>query len=124
VINLGHPLTDAQRAQIVTMSGQQIEREIFSKVQFDPELSFSVQSRELVEQIGLGPQDWQQTPLLINPPTLNFIAITVLAELHGRMGYFPPVLRLRQVPNSLPPAFEVAEIINLQEVRDSSRKLR
>jgi hypothetical protein len=48
----------------------------------------------------------------------------VLAELHGRMGYFPPVLRLRPVEQALPPRYELAEVINLQAVRDSARKER
>jgi hypothetical protein len=50
--------------------------------------------------------------------------VTLLAELHGRMGHFPAVLRLRPVPDSNPPQFEVAEVINLQEVRDETRKRR
>jgi hypothetical protein len=45
------------------------------------------------------------------------IAATLLAELHGRMGYFPTILRLKPIPNSTPPQFQVAEVINLQAVR-------
>ena len=48
----------------------------------------------------------------------------MLAELHGRLGYFPPVLRLRPVEGALPPRFEVAEILNLQDVRDAARAKR
>jgi hypothetical protein len=40
------------------------------------------------------------------------------------MGYFPAVLRLRPVPDSNPPQFEVAEIVNLQAVRDAARLRR
>ncbi len=46
----------------------------------------------------------------------------LLAELHGRMGYFPSILRLRPVRDSLPPAFEIAEILNLQALRDRARQ--
>ena len=59
-------------------------------------------------------------PLLINPPALNVIAVTLLAELHGGMDYFPAVGRLRPLDGTLPPRFEVAEIINLQAVRDAT----
>ena len=31
------------------------------------------------------------------PPALNFITAVLLAELHGRMGYFPAIVRLRPV---------------------------
>ncbi|MCL4266143.1 MAG: hypothetical protein KJ069_23235 [Anaerolineae bacterium] len=48
----------------------------------------------------------------------------MLAELHGRMGYFPAIIRLKPIPDSLPPQFEFAEIINLQAIRDRSRTHR
>ena len=34
-------------------------------------------------------------------PSLNFIAALLLAELHGRMGYFPPVARTRPAAQRL-----------------------
>jgi hypothetical protein len=78
----------------------------------------------LVDSVDLAPSDWQTQPLLVVPPSLNFIAVTLLAELHGRMGYFPPVVRLRPVAGSTPTRYEVAEIINLQQVRDEARSRR
>jgi len=47
-----------------------------------------------------------------------------MAELHGRMGYFPPLLRLKPVAGSVPPRFEVAEILDLQTARDEARRKR
>jgi hypothetical protein len=40
------------------------------------------------------------------------------------MGYFPPIVRLKPVAGALPPRYEVAEVINLQGVRDTARKKR
>jgi hypothetical protein len=40
------------------------------------------------------------------------------------MGYFPTIIRLRPVANATPPRFEVAELINLQAVRDRAREQR
>jgi hypothetical protein len=40
------------------------------------------------------------------------------------MGYFPPCLRLRPIKDSLPPQFEIAEILNLQEMREKARTRR
>lgn len=54
-------------------------------------------------------------------PSLNFIAAVLLAELHGRMGYFPTIVRLRPVADATPRRFEVAELIDLQSVRDVAR---
>jgi hypothetical protein len=47
-----------------------------------------------------------------------------LAELYGRMGYFPLVVHTRPVAGSLPPRYEVAEVLNLQAIRDAARKRR
>jgi hypothetical protein len=40
------------------------------------------------------------------------------------MGYWPAVIRLQPLAGSTPPRFEVAEVINLQAVRDATRTRR
>jgi len=77
-----------------------------------------------VKSVGLSPEEWQTQPILIHPPALNFIAVALLAYLHGLMGYFPAAIRLRPVEGSTPPRYEVAEVINLQEVRNGARQCR
>jgi len=47
-----------------------------------------------------------------------------MAALHGLMGYFPPIVRLKPVPESIPPRFNVAAIMNLQSLREEFRKRR
>lgn len=124
VINFGHPITTAQLDAIADLAGQPVERVVAAPTQFDPQEPFAEQARALMDSVGLLPEEWQTLPLLINLPTLHVIAALVLAELHGRMGYFPAILRLRSVEGSVPPRFEVAEILNLQAVRDAARRLR
>lgn len=124
LLNFSHPLTDAHLHTIVEQTGREVERVIEVKAQFDPDRSFVEQARDLTALAGLTAQEWQALPLMVNLPSLNVIAALLLAELHGRCGYFPAVLRLRPVPNSTPPQFEVAEILNLQTVRDSARQMR
>jgi hypothetical protein len=124
LLNFSHPLTPDQVKGIEAITGQTVERTIEAQAQFDHARLFPEQVRELVDGLGLTPVQWQQEALLINPPALNAIAVTLLAELHGRMGYFPPVVRLRPVAGSTPPRFEVAEVINLQQVRDEARLRR
>ena len=101
-----------------------MERVIAVKTQFDNNCPFAEQVEELVSSVGLSPQEWQTSPIVIHPPALNFIAVTLLAYLHGLMGYFPAVIRLRPVGGGVSPRYEVAEVINLQEVRDKARKVR
>jgi len=124
LLNFSHPLTADHLAQIQALAGAQVERVIEAAVQFDTAQPFVPQVQALLAQIPLTAEEWQTMPLLIVPPALNFITAVLLAELHGRMGYFPPIVRLRPVPNALPPRFEVAEIINLQAVREAARTRR
>ena len=121
LLNYAHPLTSAQLALEEAQTGQPIERVNELRCQIDPQPPLLPQVTALVEAAGLSPEEWQTAPLLINPPSLNYIAVVLLAELHGRCGYFPAMLRLRPVPDSAPPQFEVAEVLNLQRVRDAAR---
>jgi len=124
LLNLSHPLTASHLEQIEALSGKKIAEVKNIPVHFDAAISYIEQVVALVNTIGLAPQQWQNEPILLNPPSFNFIAIALLAELHGRMGYFPPCLRLRPIKDSLPPQFEVAEILNLQEMREKARTRR
>lgn len=124
ILNFSHPLTEEHLAQIEALAGEEVERVIEIPTQLDHEAPFAPQVVALVDSVGFSPREWQTLPLLINPPSLNLIAVTLLAELHGRMGYFPTVIRLRPISGSTPPRFEVAELINLQAVRDQARERR
>lgn len=124
IVNFTHPLTDAQLAQIADMTQAEATRIIQAMAQFDDQQPFAAQAADLVAQVDLSPEEWQTLPILVVPPALNFIAALVLAELHGRMGYFPAIVRLRPVPDALPRRFEVAEILDLQGVRDAARTYR
>lgn len=124
LLNFSHPLTDAQREQIKTLAGQPIAREVHLPAQFDLQKPFGQQLDALLAQTDLTAEQWQTEPIVVNLPSLNFITALLLADLHGRMGYFPPCLRLRPVKDALPPRFEVAEILNLQARRDAARAAR
>ena len=124
LLNFSHPLTPEHVHQIETLTGRAIARVIEIHSQIDPRQSLAQQVTSLVDQAELSSAEWQTSSLLVNPPSLNFIAIGLLADLHGRCGYFPAHLRMRPVQNSLPPQYEVAEVLNLQELRDEARKKR
>jgi hypothetical protein len=117
VLNFSHPLTAAHLEQIEALTGQKVERVVEVRTQLDPERPFVPQVRALVDSIGFSPEEWQTVPLLVHPPSLHVIAVTLLAELHRRMGYFPAIVRLKPVPGSTPPRFEVAEVINPNKVQ-------
>jgi hypothetical protein len=124
IINFSHPLTDEQLKQVEILTGHQVERVIDIRCQINQQQTLAPQVKALVEQCGLSPHDWQSLPLVINPPGLSTIASVLLAEIHGRCGYFPAHLRLRPVLGSVPPQYEVAEVLDLQAVREAARQSR
>lgn len=123
ILNFAHPLSEEQLAQINQMSGQSLTVQTIP-THIDRQRPLAELAYELAEASSLSAEAWQTQPLLINPPGLAPLALALLAEIHGRCGYFPALLNIRPVPNATPPRFEVAEIINLQHVRDGARGRR
>lgn len=123
VLNFAHPLTEEQLKRIEELTGRAVERVIAVNSQIDPESPLMPQIAELVDRVGLSAEEWQTLPILVNPPALSYSAAALIAELHGRMGYFPPIVRLKPL-SSVPPRFEVAEILDLQAARDEARRKR
>ncbi len=124
VLNFSHPLTPEHVARIETLSGQRVKRVVEVPVHFDQSQPFGPQVVAAADACGLTSQEWQTVPLVVVPPALNFIAVLLIAELHGRMGYFPPCVRLRPVEGAIPPRYEVAEILDLQGQREAARRRR
>lgn len=124
ILNFSHPLTDEQIKQIESLTGRKVQTIHQIPTNFDNRFPFATQVMNLINSCNLTPKEWQTLPILIVPPSYNFIAVTLIAALQGIMGYFPPIIRLRQKENTIPPRFEVAEIINLQELREKMRKFR
>lgn len=124
LLNFSHPLTPDQQAQIEALTGSVVERLISVSTQFDEQAPFVPQLDNLMGAVNLTPEEWQGAPILVILPSLNFIAALLLAELHGRMGYFPPVVRTRPVPDAVPRRYAVAEILDLPAIRETARRRR
>jgi hypothetical protein len=124
LLNFSHPFTPEHIAQAEELSGEKISEIKEVSVNFNEDIPFIKQVITMVDSIGLTPQQWQTLPILLNLPSLNFITAGLLAELHGRMGYFPACLRLQPVKNKIPVKYKIMEILNLQQVRESARSKR
>lgn len=124
VLNFAHPLTGEHLRQLEVLTGRRPERVVDVSSHIDPDEPLAPQVVRLVDSCHLSCEEWQTLAIVVNPPSLNFSAVTLVAELHGRMGYFPTVLRMRPVADAIPPRFEIAEIIDLQNVRDQARRRR
>jgi hypothetical protein len=124
ILNFTHPLTSDQRAQIEALAHTSIEDIRTIPVQIDQAEPLEPQITTIVDSIGLSSEEWQTCPLLINPPGYAPAAFVLLAELHGRIGHFPTLIRLRPVAGSTPTIYEVAELLNLQTFREQARQRR
>jgi hypothetical protein len=124
LINFSHPLTAAQIARVGEFAGAPVARVVDVVTQLDLQAPLAPQVRDLVDTAGLSSTEWQTERVIVQPPSLGPIACLLVAELHGRMGYFPTLLRLRPAPGAVAPAFEPAELLPLQAVRDSARSRR
>lgn len=113
ILNFAHPLTQAQQEQIVALTGGTIDKLIEVPSQIDPQQPLAPQVVAMVNATGLTNKEFNTYDFVVNLPSLNFSAAVLLAELHGRTGFLPKILRLRPVLNSTPPKYEVAEIIDL-----------
>jgi hypothetical protein len=123
ILNFTHPLTEEHKAQIESLAGIPIDEVRTIPVQIDQDKPLGLQVNAIVDAAQLSSQEWQTRALLINPPGYAPAAFVLLAELHGRIGHFPSLIRLR--PKSGPvTAYEVAELLNLQAVREASRTRR
>lgn len=123
ILNFAHPLTDEHQARIVALAGTAIDEIRTVSVQIDQAMALEPQVRAIVDGVRLTSEEWQTRPLLINPPGYAPAAFVLLAELHGRIGHFPALIRLR--PKAGPvPSYEVAELLNLQAVREEARRHR
>ena len=110
ILNFTHPLTPEHITQIESLASLSTKDIKTIPVQID-------------QSEPLEAQEWQTRPHLINPPGYAPVAFVLLAELHGRMGHFPTFIRLRPKADPIT-SFEVAELLNLQTVREHARTYR
>jgi len=124
LLNFSHPLLGEQVAQVEALTGQPVAEVRGEMPQFDHSPAFAGQVRELADHVDLTAEEWQTEPLVVNLPGYAPAAAVLLAELHGRIGGFPAIVRLGPVADSTPTRYEVAEVINLQQVREEGRRRR
>jgi hypothetical protein len=123
LLNFSHPLTTAQVQAVAALVGEPVHVRTIAAA-FDHQQPFAPQVAALADAAHLAPEEWQTTPLLINLPGYAPAAGCLLAEVHGRSGHFPGLLRLSPAGSSVLPTYVVSEIINLQAVRAQARVRR
>jgi len=122
LINFSHPITDEQVTDLQGVLGDVVDV-VDVSVQVDMEMSFDSQADGVLDAVGLSAKDWQTKSILVNPCGLSAMWSILLAKLHGKMGYFPTVMRLKSDGGTVR-KFVVAEIVGLQRIRDEARRTR
>lgn len=124
LLNYTHPLNEEQLASVAELCGGVPVEVRNLAAHADRDRPLAEVARELADGAGLGAEAWQTTPLVLNPPALAPLALALIAEVHGRSGGFPAILNVRPVEGGVPTRYEVAEVVNLQALRDGARARR
>lgn len=121
VVNFSHSLTDAQQQSIGEMlgygAGDWWERLNVRQVRFHANIHepFAPQVPAVVDRVGLSPEQWRNSEIVVVLPSISTLAALVLVELKKRCGYFPSVVRIKKAsPITEPATYVVAEIIELE----------
>jgi hypothetical protein len=120
-LNFAHPLTAQQQTQIEQLAGTSIENIIDIPTLINEEELLQPQIISMIDAIDQSTHDWHKRHILINPPGYAPAALLLLAEIHGRIGHFPTLIRIRPKHGSIT-TYEVIELLNLQTLRDAARK--
>jgi transcriptional regulator with XRE-family HTH domain len=114
ILNFAHPLTAQQQTQIEKLSGTNIKDIINEEERLLPQII------TLIDAIDQSAHDWHKRHIIINPPGYAPAALLLLAEIHGRIGHFPTLIRMRPKHGAVT-TYEVIELLNLQTIRDAAR---
>jgi len=121
----GHPVLSGQRKDIQNNMGwPSIEVLDVSMGTVSEDENFLKTAIRKVDDIDLLPNEWQTYPLVVIPSGYAPLWSALLAEVHGRLGHFPDVVRLRPSPQGEKEKFEVAEILDLRDIRHRARAKR
>lgn len=109
---------------LVNKEGWTIDEFVQTERTFDVMQPLTPQVVDWLESIEFRRLCALKKPLLIFPPSLNYVTAVLLALMHGATGDWPSILRVRPVDRGIR-SYEIAEIINLNRVRkDTGRRLR
>ena len=121
----GHPVLQKQQKKIRNLMGwsnlEVIDVPIGTVNEDERFYKIAIQK---TDSIGLRPNEWQTIPIVVIPSGYSPLWSALLAEIHGRLGHFPDVVRLRPAPQGEKEKFEVAEILDLRDIRHQARGKR
>lgn len=125
IINFGHPISASQRVTVAELAEVPTDDVdvVEVAVHFDHSSTFVDQAAAAVDAVGFDTARWSAGGYVVVLPGHAVIAAVVLAEIDGRSGSLPTIVRF--VPGTAPGSWEVAELIDLRHHRNErARRLR
>jgi hypothetical protein len=123
LVNTSHRITDSQLEELTSLVGTAPVRVVDVEVQFDDTIDFEPQTVALIGAITAAGVRLGEDTIVLNPPAHSAIASVLLAALHGQCGGFPSIIRMSRVGATVS-TWSIAELINLQVVREAARRNR
>ena len=123
LLNFSSPFKSVQRAQVEALLHESIDRVVNFHCQVDSDMEILPQFYPMMAKLPLNDAELKDEPVVVVLPAQNYLAVLVMAYLHGRMGYFPPVIRTRLGTTGFLPIHEVAELLDPQAVEDTVKKI-
>jgi len=123
VLNLGHPFSEGALADLREHLGCDEITILNLPSAYDLNAPFEQQVTDQLDAANLTSIDWQNLPLLLIPPSLAVASPVVLAQIHGRRGSFPGLVRQVRTAGVLG-AWRVAEVVDLEATRQAARERR
>ncbi|QGT99783.1 hypothetical protein SYNTR_1190 [Candidatus Syntrophocurvum alkaliphilum] len=124
IINFSHPMHDKDIKRIEEITNIKVTEIRDIDTFIDIEKNLEEQLFSIIKEVGFTSHQWQTEPFLINPPSLNYSTAALISLIHGLAGHFPAIVRFKPISNVISTSFEVAEIINLQQLREKARQIR
>jgi hypothetical protein len=121
LLNFSTTFKSIQLAQAEILLHEPIDRVVNFPCQVDSDTEILPQFNKLMAKLPLNDAELKREPLVVVLPAQNYLAVLVIAYLHGRMGYFPQVIRTRLKATGLLPLHEAAELLDPQAVDDVAK---
>jgi hypothetical protein len=121
LLNFSTPFRQVQLAQAEILLREPIDRVVNFPCHVDSDMEILPQFYTLMAKLPLNDAELKSEPVVVVLPAQNYLAVLVMAYLHGRMGYFPPIIRTRLKTFGLLPLHEAAELLDPQAVEDAPK---